>query len=192
MDLKLASVGILALALLALSGCAGSGRQGGVQASAQLQGSLAAANASPGAQAAPNSSQPQSANGSQQAAQVLTLSEVARHNSETDCWLVISGGVYDLSSFTSHPGGMAYVPFCGTDATNAFATKGGKGSSHSSSAAAMLPNFEIGLLGQPAMPLPPQPGQANGTSYGDDGDGYEDGYDGESGDGKGEYEGGDY
>jgi len=37
---------------------------------------------------------------------VLTLSEVAAHASEDDCWLVVHGKVYDVTSFlAAHPGG---------------------------------------------------------------------------------------
>ncbi|MFA6907398.1 MAG: cytochrome b5 domain-containing protein [Candidatus Micrarchaeia archaeon] len=105
---------------------------------------------------------------------ILTLGEVAKHSTQSDCWLAISGAVYDLTSFSNHPGGTAYVPFCGTDATNAFATKGGRGSPHSANAVAMLPNFRIGLLGAAATPLPPSAGQANRTGgYGGDDGEYE-------------------
>ena len=79
---------------------------------------------------------------------ILTAAEVAKHSAKGDCWLIIHGVVYDLSNFTTHPGGDAYVPYCGTDATEAYATKGGKGQPHSTRADSMLPNFEVGPLGQ--------------------------------------------
>ena len=79
---------------------------------------------------------------------ILTAAEVAKHSAKGDCWLIINGVVYDLSNFTTHPGGDAYVPYCGTDATEAYATKGGKGQPHSARANSMLPNFEVGPLGQ--------------------------------------------
>ncbi len=79
---------------------------------------------------------------------ILTAAEVAKHSAKGDCWLIINGVVYDLSNFTTHPGGDAYVPYCGTDATEAYATKGGKGQPHSTRADSMLPNFEVGPLGQ--------------------------------------------
>lgn len=78
----------------------------------------------------------------------LTMAEIARHSTANDCWMVIGGSVYDLSSFTNHPGGSTYVPYCGTDATVAFNTKGGTGSSHSGIAVSMLPQFLMGTLGQ--------------------------------------------
>ena len=78
----------------------------------------------------------------------LTTAEVAKHSAKGDCWMIINGTVYDLSNFTTHPGGDAYVPYCGTDATEAYATKGGRGRPHSARAESMLPNFEVGPLGQ--------------------------------------------
>ena len=74
----------------------------------------------------------------------ITLAQLATHNTMNDCWMAISGNVYDLSSFSNHPGGAAYVPYCGTEATAAFDTKGGRGRPHSSRAAGMLPQFLVG------------------------------------------------
>ena len=52
----------------------------------------------------------------------FTPEEVAKHSTEEDCWLIISGAVYDVSSFLrSHPGGILPVlPFAGKDATAVF------------------------------------------------------------------------
>jgi hypothetical protein len=52
----------------------------------------------------------------------LTLAEVARHGTATDCWTVVSGNVYDVTSWIDqHPGGSAVIEqMCGTDATSAF------------------------------------------------------------------------
>jgi hypothetical protein len=80
---------------------------------------------------------------------LLTLSEVAKHNTKHDCWMVIDAKVLDLSSYTGHPGGDTYVPYCGTDATDAFNSEGGIGRNHSQSAFAMLDMYAIGALGQP-------------------------------------------
>lgn len=81
---------------------------------------------------------------------LLSASEVAKHSTAADCWMIISGKVYNVSSFSAHPGGDVYVPFCGRDATQAFATRGGSGGSHSQVAFAWLPSFELGVLNQPA------------------------------------------
>lgn len=60
--------------------------------------------------------------------------------------MAINGSVYDLSAFSNHPGGEAYVPYCGTDATQAYATKGGMGRPHSGNAVSMLPRYFIGAF----------------------------------------------
>lgn len=79
---------------------------------------------------------------------ILTVAEVAKHNTSSNCWMIISGKVYNITSFFgSHPGGnRALASSCGTDATTAFNTKGGQGS-HSQGARAMLAPFYIGDSG---------------------------------------------
>jgi len=51
-----------------------------------------------------------------------TLAEVATHNSQSSCWAVVSGQVYDLTNWISkHPGGpQKILNICGTDATATF------------------------------------------------------------------------
>lgn len=79
---------------------------------------------------------------------ILTMEEVAKHNTKDDCWQVIYGKVVDLSSYTNHPGGDTFVPYCGKEATAAFENMGGKGKPHSAQAIAMLDQFLVGELGQ--------------------------------------------
>lgn len=87
---------------------------------------------------------------------VLTLNELSKHNSQSDCWLLISGKVYDITSFFgSHPGGNGTMAAtCGTDATDAYMTKDPYASSsssrsaHSSRAKSMLASYYLGDLGQ--------------------------------------------
>ena len=39
-----------------------------------------------------------------------TMEEVAQHSSKGDCWVVVQGGVYDVTNFlTTHPGGAAIL-----------------------------------------------------------------------------------
>lgn len=80
---------------------------------------------------------------------VLTVEEVAKHNTPQNCWMIMADGVVDMSSFTNHPGGEVYLQYCGKDATQAYQTKDGKGT-HSSAANAKLSQFFIGKLGQQA------------------------------------------
>lgn len=77
-----------------------------------------------------------------------TLQEVAQHASESSCWTVIDGSVYDVTAgLTRHPGGKTEImKSCGIDATQLFATKDEKGKPHSTKAKEMLANFYIGDL----------------------------------------------
>merc|ERR1712176_1292083 len=52
----------------------------------------------------------------------ITMEEVAKHTSKSDCWVVVAGQVLDVTSFLSqHPGGeLAILTFAGKDATEEF------------------------------------------------------------------------
>merc|ERR1719198_2296634 len=52
----------------------------------------------------------------------ITMEEVAKHTSKSDCWVVVDGQVLDVTSFLSeHPGGeLAILTFAGKDATEEF------------------------------------------------------------------------
>ncbi|KAF4739431.1 hypothetical protein FOZ63_000570, partial [Perkinsus olseni] len=54
----------------------------------------------------------------------IPMAQVAQHNTDDDCWLVIDGKVYDVTSFEKeHPGGvMALTAFAGTDCSLEFNT----------------------------------------------------------------------
>merc|ERR1719421_814656 len=48
--------------------------------------------------------------------------EVAQHNTAEDCWVVLNGQAYNLTSFMDeHPGGAAIIAkYAGRDASKAF------------------------------------------------------------------------
>lgn len=77
----------------------------------------------------------------------ISITEVAKHSTKEDCWLLIDGNVYDVSAFIpKHPGEDQILLGCGKDATELFATKAGKGIPHSSKAVGMREEFKIGIL----------------------------------------------
>lgn len=78
----------------------------------------------------------------------LTMSDVAKHTSVDSCWMVISGNVYDVTAeINNHPGrANEILKYCGTDATDAFNTKDGRGQSHSSFASSQLAQMLVGPL----------------------------------------------
>ncbi len=87
-------------------------------------------------------------NAAQKETKVFTLAEVAKYNTEDNCWLAINGKVYDATSYIpSHPGGKAIVEGCGKDATELFETRPmGSGTPHSDRARDALEKLYIGDL----------------------------------------------
>ena len=57
----------------------------------------------------------------------LSISEVKKHNSRDDCWSIVSGKVYNLTSFVQqHPGGIELISsICGIDGSAAFSNQHG-------------------------------------------------------------------
>ena len=53
--------------------------------------------------------------------QYISLSELAKHNIEFDCWISLHGIVYDVTDFMkTHPGGYAIMKYAGQDCTEQF------------------------------------------------------------------------
>lgn len=52
----------------------------------------------------------------------LTNSEIKAHNLKSDCWSIVNGNVYNLTTFVkSHPGGASVIAnICGKDGSKAF------------------------------------------------------------------------
>ena len=71
--------------------------------------------------------------------------EVLLHSTPEDCWTIINGELYDVTSYIPlHPGGASAISqACGVDATDLFKTKGGGGSDHSSFAYNLLQQMRI-------------------------------------------------
>lgn len=74
---------------------------------------------------------------------VYTLSQVAQHKSNRDCWVVVYGRVLNVTKFLEeHPGGDdVLLEVAGKDATKEFDTIG-----HSEGAKNMLSKFQVGVL----------------------------------------------
>src|ERR1700733_8000279 len=73
----------------------------------------------------------------------FTEEEIGTHNSETDCWMIIHGIVYDTSKFLEvHPGGPEIMlQNAGIDATNEFEQV-----FHSAQARGQLADYVIGVV----------------------------------------------
>ena len=56
-----------------------------------------------------------------QAGQTYTVEEVAQHNTESDCWIIVDGKVLDVTPFLEqHPGGVEAIEnYAGREATDA-------------------------------------------------------------------------
>jgi cytochrome b involved in lipid metabolism len=76
------------------------------------------------------------------AAPTYTLADVAKHNTAADCWSIVNGTVYDLTSWiTKHPGGAeAITAMCGIDGTAMYNGKHGS----STSALGALDSMKVG------------------------------------------------
>jgi cytochrome b involved in lipid metabolism len=86
---------------------------------------------------------------------VLSMQEIAKHNSAADCWMIDNNKVYDVTSaISAHPGGPgAITPYCGKDGTGAFQTKDrAPARNHSGQAYSWLDSLYIGNVGQAVAP----------------------------------------
>lgn len=79
----------------------------------------------------------------------LDFAEVSKHNTSSDCWMIVNGKIYNLTKFaSSHSGGAnTIIPYCGKDGTRAYDTKDGRGP-HASGDVNILSNYYVGDLNQ--------------------------------------------
>jgi cytochrome b involved in lipid metabolism len=78
----------------------------------------------------------------------FSLEEVAEHTSAQDCWIVVNGKVYNVTTVPGHGGGAGTLirESCGTDATELWETKPVTGEPHSLDAQNILNDYYIGDL----------------------------------------------
>jgi len=57
-----------------------------------------------------------------QAGSKVTVSEVSKHNTKTDCWIIVAGKAYDVTAWLAHhPGGEKIIMgYAGMDATDVY------------------------------------------------------------------------
>ncbi|GLJ23793.1 hypothetical protein SUGI_0451440 [Cryptomeria japonica] len=96
---------------------------------------------------------------------IFTLSEVSEHNSSKDCWLLIDGKVYDVTSFMEeHPGGdEVLLSATGKDATDDFEDVG-----HSNTAREMMEQYYVGEIDVSTIPSKPKYTPAKQPHYDQD------------------------
>ena len=110
---------------------------------AQSEGTaLPGTGAQPDASGQPGSSRQ---SGSTSSALILSTAEVAKHNSRNDCWSIVKGKVYNLTSYVqSHPGGASVIAnICGKDGSGAFGNQHGTASKPNNT----LDSFLLGAVG---------------------------------------------
>ncbi|XP_073305115.1 cytochrome b5 [Primulina huaijiensis] len=83
---------------------------------------------------------------------LYTMEEASEHNTSEDCWVVIDGKVYDVTTYLEeHPGGDdILLGATGKDATDEFEDAG-----HSKTARELMGQFFIGEL-DPTIPAIPK------------------------------------
>ncbi|XVF33108.1 hypothetical protein REPUB_Repub17cG0140000 [Reevesia pubescens] len=82
---------------------------------------------------------------------VFVYEDLAKHNESNDCWLLISGKVYDVTPFLEeHPGGdEVLLAASGKDATEDFEDVG-----HSDDAKEIMEKYYIGEVDSTTVPAP--------------------------------------
>ncbi|KAF8040399.1 hypothetical protein BT93_B2588 [Corymbia citriodora subsp. variegata] len=93
---------------------------------------------------------------------MFSMQEASQHSSREDCWIVIDGKVYDVSSYLDdHPGGDDVIlETTGKDATDGFEDAG-----HSEEVRELLQTFCIGELDPSSAAVPELEIYSKGTDH---------------------------
>ena len=103
---------LLSASLIVLAGCGNAAPAADVMANTASSSAVTTA------------SQSQTATGTGQS---YTLTDVAQHATASDCWMALSGQVYDFTAYIpAHPDGDSILAGCGQDATALFAGHSGR------------------------------------------------------------------
>lgn len=84
-------------------------------------------------------------------AATFTAAEVATHNTAADCWVIVDGNVYNLTSFiNTHPGGSSVIiAQCGNDGTASF-----NSGPHTASSLSAISSLMLGALSTTSTTTP--------------------------------------
>ena len=109
----------------------------------------------------------------------LVASEISKHSTAKDCWSIVNGNVYNLTTYVqSHPGGAGVIKnICGRDGSGAFKNQHGSSSKPNN----VLSAFLLGSVGSQissnisqSVITPPAAGAGNSEEGEEDEEGDED------------------
>ena len=84
------------------------------------------------------------------AEELITFTELSKHNSETDCWMAINGFVYNLSKYIKLHNDECkrtkFVEYCGKDASVVWKNKEAEKKPHKKKSIRKLESAKIGKL----------------------------------------------
>ncbi|XP_044020680.1 cytochrome b5-like [Aphidius gifuensis] len=95
---------------------------------------------------------------------IYSYQEVSTHNNENDCWMIMHGGVYDLTKFlTEHPGGEEILlKSAGLDGSDCFDDIG-----HTREASQLREKYKVGIIDVNSSPVN-KPNDNNNDNNDDD------------------------
>lgn len=81
----------------------------------------------------------------------FTREEISKHNSKSDCWIIVDNEVYDITVAVQDHLRYQYPldPWCGKEASKAWHNKDGKNKAHSRKAQLMLKELRKGKVKAP-------------------------------------------